>query len=61
MFGVRDFWLEIMVIIKISTQPCYARIFDQFSWMKQKKFKMADSKKPSFSKSPILNIFSPKF
>ena len=29
--------------------------------MKQKKFKMADSKKGHFSKSPILNIFLRKF
>ena len=29
--------------------------------MKQKKFKMADSKKGHFSKSPILDIFLRKF
>ena len=29
--------------------------------MKQKKSKLADSKKLSFSKPPILNIFSQKF
>ena len=32
-----------------------------FMGMKQKKFKMADSKKAHFLKSPILKIFSPKF
>ena len=30
-------------------------------FFKKKKFKMADSKKAHFSKSPILKIFSPKF
>ena len=41
MFGVVDFWLEIRVIIKISTQPCYPRTFDQFSlgWSKKKNSK----------------------
>ena len=32
MFRVGDFWLDIRVIIKILTQPCYPRTFDQFSW-----------------------------
>ena len=31
-----------------------------FIEMKQKKFKMADSKKPHFPAPPILNIFSQK-
>ena len=30
--NVGEFWLEIRVIIKILTQPCYPKIFDQFSW-----------------------------
>ena len=32
-----------------------------FFFFRKKKFKMADSKKAHFSKSPILKIFSPKY
>ena len=32
-----------------------------FFFFSKKKFKMADSKKAHFSKSPILKIFSPKY
>ena len=46
---------------KIDTS--YKRFFslEKKNIFKKKKFKMADSKKPSFSKSPILNIFLWKF
>ena len=56
MFGGSDFWLEIRVIIKISTHPCYPLNVDWFSleWRK-------NSKKLRFSTPPILNIFSRKF
>ena len=60
MFYPWGFWLETKVIIKILTQPCYPKIFDQFSWWWSKKM-YGQVKKPSFSNSPILNIFSRKF
>ena len=37
MFGMGDFWLEIRVIIKMSTHPCYPRNWWIFMGMKQKK------------------------
>ena len=54
--GLRPHGLETRVIIKISTHPCYPRTFACF--FKQKKSKIADSKKLPFSKPSILNIFS---
>ena len=61
-FGLGDFWLEIKVIIKISTHPWYPRIFDQFSWgWSKNKLKMANSKKLSFSKPPFLKKILWKF
>ena len=69
MFEGSDFWMETMVIIKISTYAWYLRSFWLiFMEIKQKKnffwktkFKMADSKKVRFSKSPILKMFLWKF
>ena len=58
MFGGSNFWLETRVIIKISKKMVphmKPKVF--FIRKKQKKSKMADSKKGHFSKSPILNIF----
>ena len=47
------FLLEIRVIVKISSHPWYPLICDEFRIKtKQKKFKMADSKKLSFSTTP---------
>ena len=56
-------------LIKILTHPCKPVNFGLFScekskkkiFFRKKKFKMADSKKQRFSKSPILKIFSRKF
>ena len=53
------------VIIKILSHSCYPRNFDWFSWgwSKKKYFYFSQNgvlKKLSFSKPPILNIFSPK-
>ena len=62
-------FLETRENIKISTHPFYHINLGWFSWewskkkifFLKKKFKMADSKKAHFSKSPILKIFSRKF
>ena len=62
-------FLETRENIKISTHPFYHINLGWFSWewskkkffSSKKKFKMADSKKAHFSKSPILKIFSRKF
>ena len=63
-------FLETRENIKISTHPFYHINLGWFSWewskfffffFRKKKFKMADSKKAHFSKSPILKIFSRKF
>ena len=58
-------FLETRENIKISTHPYYHINLGWFSWewskkkyfFSKKKFKMADSKKAHFSKSPILKIF----
>ena len=52
--------------INILTHTLYLRIFEQFSWgwrkkRKKEKSKMADSKKLSFSKPPILKMFLRNF
>ena len=44
-------------INKILTHPWYPSSFDWFSWWWSKKSKMADSKKLSFLKLPILKFF----
>ena len=57
-------FLETRENIKISTHPFYHINLGWFSWewskkksfFSKKKFKMADSKKAHFSKSPILEI-----
>ena len=62
-------FLETKENIKISTHPFYHINLGWISWewsnffffFFEKKFKMADSKKAHFSKSPILKIFSRKF
>ena len=62
-------FLETRENVKILTHPFYHINLSWFSceWSKfffffsKKKFKMADSKKAHFSKSPILKIFSRKF
>ena len=56
MFAQGKKQLETREIIKILSHPCYPRNFD-FHGNEAKKIKMANSKKLSFSKSPILNIF----
>ena len=68
MFGVGDFWMEIRVIIKILSHPWYPRTFEmifieveQKKKQFEKKSKMANSKKLSFSKSSILKSFLRKF
>ena len=61
-------FLETRENVKISTRPFYHINLGWFSWewskkkffFSKKKFKMADSKKAHFSKSPILKIFSRK-
>ena len=56
-----DFWLKTRAIIKISTQEYLTNLY----WDEEKKFqknsKMADSKKLSFSKTPILKTNLQKF
>ena len=62
-------FLETRENVKILTHPFYHINLSWFSWewskkiffFSKKKFKMADSKKAHFSKSPILKIFSRKF
>ena len=62
-------FLETRKNIKISTHLFYHINLGRFSWewskkkkiFSKKKFKMADSKKAHFSKSPILKIFLKKF
>ena len=62
-------FLEIRENINILTHPFYLINLGWFSWewskkkifFSKKKFKMADSKKAHFSKSPILKIFLWKF
>ena len=62
-------FLETRENIKILTHPFYHINLGWFSWewskkkffFSKKKFKMADSKKAHFSKSPILKNFSRKF
>ena len=66
MFGVGDFWLEIMVIIKLLSHPWYPRTFDGFSkkWSKKikKKVQNGQLKKTEFFKiansqnSPVLRL-----
>jgi hypothetical protein len=56
MFGGSDFWLETRVII--DTQETLTNFHGDEA---KKKSKMADPKKLSFSKSPILKIFLRKF
>ena len=64
-----SFFLEIMIIIKISTHPCYLfykcwlifiGVEAKKKFWKKKKIKMADPKKLKFSTPPILNIASRK-
>ena len=55
-------FLETRENIKILTHPFYHINLGWFSWeWSKKKFKMADSKKAHFLKSPILKNFSRKF
>ena len=61
MFGVGDFWLEIRVIIKILSHPLMDFHRNEAKkFFEKKRSKMADSKKLSFPKSPILQIFFAK-
>jgi hypothetical protein len=64
--GPRPHGLETRLIIKISAHPCYPRNFDCFSCDEakkklEKKNPKWPTKKMSFSKPSILNIFSLKF
>ena len=60
MFGVGCFWLETRTII-LATQETLNDFHGDEAIFFMKYSKMADSKKLSFSKPPILNIFLRKF
>ena len=63
MFCGSYFWLETRVILKISTHSVLniQEHLTDFHGNEANKIQMADSKKLSFSKSQILNIFCENF